>query len=413
MARGYHVQLGAYRTEPRAEKGWTQLRAQAPDLLGGIGHMVVADARPNGQPTLYQLRTTAFADRGRAADLCQQLKARTIDCFVLAARGAPAREAEIPMADSGPTWGTGADPTSEGRAWPAAAPVVAGGRDVQFQVQLAAYRTLERAERGWQILNRTAPGVLGRLTHVVVTPTQLPEASPLFRLRTREFAERPPADTVCGDLKSRNLDCLVVATTLRTGSDQVARASTRAPRRAVTGKPRPKKAEVAAVTDAVTAPRETPEPSPRPAAAAPPGPAEPTSDGAPDPAAEGGGAGRTGYSVQLAAYKTARLAEDGWKRYRDAAPDLLGQLQPVIAQPDGTPQNRMFRLRAATFEERAVADALCFELKARRLDCLVVQTRISGSDLAASDGGSPAPAAGQPGAAGPEAPIEIQVPPRP
>jgi hypothetical protein len=265
--------------------------------------------------------------------------------------------------------------------------------------------------------------VLGQLTHVVITPTQLPEATPLFRLRTREFAERPPADTVCNDLRTHSLDCLVVATTLRTGTDLVAQAPARPSRRGVAKKSGKKKTEVA-LTEAVTTPPETPVPPPAPDAAAPAVP-DVAAEVAPEPVvsdAAGHDPSRTGYSVQLAAYKSARLAEDGWKRYRNAAPDLLGQLQPVIAQPDGTAQNRMFRLRAATFEERAVADALCFELKARKLDCLVVQTRMSGNDVAASDGGAPAPAeapaspdpAVDPSSgSGPDAPIEIQIPPRP
>lgn len=424
MARGYHAQLGAYRTEPRAEKGWKQLRAAAPEALGGVDHIVVADPRPNGQPTLYQLRTTAFAERRQAADLCEQLKARALDCFVLASRGAPPGGSETPMVERGTTSEPGADAPAEGRAWPAAASVVAGGQDVQFQVQLAAYHTLERAERGWQLLNRSAPSVLGQLTHVVITPTQLPEASPLFRLRTREFVERPPADTVCGDLRAQNLDCLVVATTLRTGSDLVAQAPARAPRKAVAKKVSKKKTEVAVTDTGTPLPEKTPEPPPAPDVAT----SSATPEVAPDVAAEpvvsdtaGHESSRTGYSVQLAAYKSARLAEDGWKRYRNAAPDLLGQLQPVIARPDGTAQNRMFRLRAATFEERAVADALCFELKARKLDCLVVQTRMSGSDVAANDdtgaaptpGDAPVPSGDQPAGSGPDAPIEIQIPPRP
>jgi Flp pilus assembly protein TadD len=441
---GYHVQLGAYRTETRAEKGWNQLQRRAPEELGAVGHIVIADPRADGRPPLYQLRTTAYSDRRQAAELCQQLKAKSMDCFVVAARGAPVADSELmasaadgdrntpdtsPEPDSrrgsssrGPTQVADASPTSR--------EAVIGGKDYQYQVQLAAYRSLERAERGWRILNRSAPEVLGNVTHIVVTPEQLPEATPLYRLRTREYVERPPADSVCSDLRSRNLDCLVVATTLRTGSNLVAEAPGPVQTPRVTKKSRKsnKKREtpatasppdvppadttapVAAVDESASAPVET-APA-QTAAAAPNEPSEPEPPPAaePSPAADDGTGhdhGQTGYSVQLAAYKTERLAEAAWKRIQKQAPDLLGKLRPVIAPPDGSAGGNLYRLRAATFEERAVADALCYELKARKLDCLVVRSSIAGQDLANAHG-SKDPVDPQTSET-----IDLQVPPRP
>ena len=85
-----------------------------------------------------------------------------------------------------------------------------------YQVQLAAYKTAGGAERGWRLLRKAAPDLLGSLGHVVVQPrgtnSTTKATSPYFRLRTADAADRLEAVRFCATLRSRGMDCIVVRT---------------------------------------------------------------------------------------------------------------------------------------------------------------------------------------------------------
>lgn len=79
------------------------------------------------------------------------------------------------------------------------------------------------------------------------------------------------------------------------------------------------------------------------------------------------------YAVQLASYRSEGRAMEGWTELRASAPDLLGAITPMIRQAElGEDQGTVYRLRTAPAAKDEAA-ALCTELKARGMDCLVVK----------------------------------------
>ena len=105
------------------------------------------------------------------------------------------------------------DPGSVDKAPPEAARETSQettGPQKVYHVQLAAYRTKTRAEKGWKQLVLTAPAVLDGMDHVIVTPDPKFNAGGLLRLRSEACGTRAEANRLCDALKQRNLTCLVV-----------------------------------------------------------------------------------------------------------------------------------------------------------------------------------------------------------
>ena len=80
-AGSYMVQLASYRSEARAMKGWTELRAAASDLLDGVEPVVRRVDLGGDKGTFYQLRAGP-ATKDDAQALCTELRARDVDCLV-------------------------------------------------------------------------------------------------------------------------------------------------------------------------------------------------------------------------------------------------------------------------------------------------------------------------------------------
>jgi Flp pilus assembly protein TadD len=79
------------------------------------------------------------------------------------------------------------------------------------------------------------------------------------------------------------------------------------------------------------------------------------------------------YAVQLASYRSEARAMLGWSELRGNAPDLLDPVTPVVRRADlGEERGIVYRLRTAP-TAKTNATALCTELKARGIDCLVVK----------------------------------------
>ncbi len=133
----------------------------------------------------------------------------------------------------------------------------------------------------------------------------------------------------------------------------------------------------------VTPPAATaPAPAPRPTTAAPaPQSSQPASQAqaqavpVPVPAAAAPAANASGpvYRVQLASFRARDVAEGAWVRSVARVPDLLEGLQPDILQVDLGDRGIYYRLRAGPLPALQDADQLCTALKARGLDCLVVE----------------------------------------
>jgi cell division protein FtsN len=83
----FRVQVGAGRTEEEARSRWSRLAGQHPDLLGDKELFVLrADLGERG--VYHRLQVGAFDNRAAAADLCERLKAESVDCFVTESRQA-------------------------------------------------------------------------------------------------------------------------------------------------------------------------------------------------------------------------------------------------------------------------------------------------------------------------------------
>jgi cell division septation protein DedD len=78
-----------------------------------------------------------------------------------------------------------------------------------------------------------------------------------------------------------------------------------------------------------------------------------------------------GFAIQLLAVGRRDQAERAWERLRSDNPDLLGRLQPTIAQPEQR-VGSLFRLRAGPLASAEHGRALCAALSGRGVDCIVV-----------------------------------------
>ncbi|MCZ6523196.1 MAG: SPOR domain-containing protein [Alphaproteobacteria bacterium] len=132
-----------------------------------------------------------------------------------------------------------------------------------------------------------------------------------------------------------------------------------------------------------------PAPAPGVAAVAPGGSApaaapRPAPEAAPEPAAAGPVAAReesatarapaAGFRIQLAAYREASAATQGWHKLSRANPSLLRGLKPSVIRVDlGADKGIFYRLQAGPIPDRETADTLCVELKRQKVGCLVVE----------------------------------------
>jgi cell division septation protein DedD len=138
--------------------------------------------------------------------------------------------------------------------------------------------------------------------------------------------------------------------------------------------PVPAPTEVTAVPVSPPPPPPLPEPpseapSPPPAASPPQAAPQPASPAAPAKTASLGI-----FRIQLASYREAAAATQGWHRLSKAHPGLLGKLSPAVIRIDlGAGKGIYYRLLAGPLPDRAQADRLCAQLKAKKVGCLVVK----------------------------------------
>ncbi len=114
----------------------------------------------------------------------------------------------------------------------------------------------------------------------------------------------------------------------------------------------------------VAKPEPAPPPPPEPSVAKAPPPAPPAPKPAPVAA---------GYRVQLLAARSRDAAEGAWKRLRDSHRKLLGPLSPSVVKADLGGKGVFYRLRAGPLGSEAAARALCAQLTARKVNCLVIR----------------------------------------
>ncbi len=77
--------------------------------------------------------------------------------------------------------------------------------------------------------------------------------------------------------------------------------------------------------------------------------------------------------VQVAAVRSSEAATAEWKRISSRHADLLGTLDLQVASIDLGDRGTYFRVRAGPVASKDRAKALCAELSARKVGCLVIQ----------------------------------------
>ncbi len=93
-------------------------------------------------------------------------------------------------------------------AAPKVVPVAKTTSSVYYAVQLAAYRSRERAEGAWPKFQSTSRGVLASAPHEVIS-ISIEGQGLFFRLLTGQYKTKADASQACGELKSVGVDCLI------------------------------------------------------------------------------------------------------------------------------------------------------------------------------------------------------------
>ena len=83
LRRSYGLQLGAFRSQAKAEQGWQQVLGTAEDLLGPLSRQIVRADKGKDGGVVYRLRAGPLPNFAAARDLCQDLETRNLGCFVV------------------------------------------------------------------------------------------------------------------------------------------------------------------------------------------------------------------------------------------------------------------------------------------------------------------------------------------
>ncbi len=79
--------------------------------------------------------------------------------------------------------------------------------------------------------------------------------------------------------------------------------------------------------------------------------------------------------IQLASLKSAESAAGEWSRLQKAHPDLLGAMALVVQSAKLEDRGTYFRVQTGPFPNRATAEDMCWQLKEKQQDCVVIQRR--------------------------------------
>lgn len=86
----------------------------------------------------------------------------------------------------------------------------------------------------------------------------------------------------------------------------------------------------------------------------------------------GPGAAAEGYLVQLASVKSEARAREEWARLQGSHPDLLGDLALTVQRANLGARGVYYRIQTGPFPNEATAQDMCWQLRAAKLDCLIV-----------------------------------------
>ncbi len=200
------------------------------------------------------------------------------------------------------------------------------------KVQLFSARSRDRALTAWNRLSSEEKDLLGSLAHRVVK-VEIPKRGVFYRLRAGPMADKAAARRLCGQLKRRGRDCLVLAGKWSGGSR----------------------------TGTATKSADPPSRGDHEAARSRP---RVVATGA-------NGAAAAGAMVQLYSARSRSRALAAWGRLFAEEKELLGSLNHRVVKAEIPDRGVFYRLRAGPLADRAAARRLCGLLKARGRDCFV------------------------------------------
>ena len=88
-----------------------------------------------------------------------------------------------------------------------------------------------------------------------------------------------------------------------------------------------------------------------------------------------GNATKSGYRIQMGAYRKADLAHLAWNRLRKAHSDLLAGLTGHTERVELGKRDTLYRVQAGFYQNMADARSACGKLKAKKQDCIIVPPR--------------------------------------
>ncbi len=376
-ASGAKVQLYSARSRDGALAAWARLSSEEKDLLGSLTHRVVK-VEISKRGVFHRLRVGPLADKAAARRLCGLLKGRGRDCLVLAGKwtgGHRAGGGDRPgPAEKNTDAGTGGVPEIAASPPPAVTkepPSVApeAGENAAAsgaKVQLYSARSRDGALAAWARLSSEEKDLLGSLTHRVVK-VEISKRGVFHRLRAGPLADKAAARRLCGLLKGRGRDCLVLAGKW-TGGHRAGGGD----------RPGPAEKNTDAGTGGV----------PEIAASPPPAVTKEPPSVAPE---AGENAAASGAKVQLYSARSRDGALAAWARLSSEEKDLLGSLTHRVVKVEISKRGVFHRLRAGPLADKAAARRLCGLLKGRGRDCLVLAGKWTGGHRAGG-GDRPGPA---------------------
>ena len=221
------------------------------------------------------------------------------------------------------------------------------------KVQLYSARSRDGALAAWARLSSGETDLLGSLTHRVVK-VEIPKRGVFYRLRAGPLADKAAAKRLCGLLKGRRRDCLVLAGKWTGGHGSG-------------GEDRPGPAEKSANAGTGDVPEV--------AASPPPAVTKESPSEAPE---AGGNATGSGAKVQLYSARSRDGALAAWARLSSEETDLLGSLTHRVVKVEISKRGVFYRLRAGPLADKAAARRLCGLLKGRGRDCLALAGKWTG-----------------------------------
>ncbi|MHA1599733.1 MAG: SPOR domain-containing protein [Alphaproteobacteria bacterium] len=81
----------------------------------------------------------------------------------------------------------------------------------------------------------------------------------------------------------------------------------------------------------------------------------------------------SGYLVQLASMGSPEMAQRHWELLRAKNAELLGDMTLNVEEAKLGDRGTFYRIQIGPFPNEATAQDMCLQLKAQRLDCLVVR----------------------------------------